>query len=72
MDIFDSEGGFERADQIRAWQKIFKKDIAYDFKPHLFDCMNMVKNVWEGNYGRYGTKEVINCCWSKAILFPAA
>ena len=46
LDIFDSKVRFEYAAQRRACQKIDKKGIVYGFKPHLLDCMNMLKTVW--------------------------
>ena len=45
LDIFDSAGVFERAAQFRARQKRGKKGIIYDGKPHLLDCMNMLKTA---------------------------
>ena len=45
LDILDSEGGFEHADQRIERHKIGNKGIVCGGKPHLLDCMNILKTV---------------------------
>ena len=68
LDIFDAPGGFETAAEERRKQKRGCKGVSYGGKPHLLDCMEMLKRVWDGD--KYVSNESISRCWRKADIFP--
>ena len=49
LSIFNFEGGYEGASHQHAQQKQGCKGIDYGGKPHLLDCMNMLKSTWHNN-----------------------
>ena len=70
LEIFDVPGGYEQAAVCRARQKKGQKGIQYGGKPHILDCMTMIKQVWDGGDGRYISSESIRRCWRKADILP--
>lgn len=69
LDIFDKEGGFEAALVSRARQKRGCRGVQNGGKPHILDCMTMLKDVWGGTRnGRYASTESIKRCWRKAVI----
>ena len=72
LEIFDNEGGFEAAAASRARQKRGCRGLQHGGKPHILDCMVMLKHVWGGRSDRYITSEGIKRCWRKADILPQA
>lgn len=62
LDIFDKEGGFEAAAVSRARQRRGCRGVQHGGKPHILDCMFMLKDVWGGRTGRYVSTESIKRC----------
>ena len=72
LDIFDKEGGFKVAAASRARQRRGCRGLQHGAKPHLLDCMTMLKDIfiWGGRSGRYVSTESIKCCWRKVDILP--
>ena len=70
LDIFDKEGGFKAAAASRALQRRGCRGLQHGGKPHILDCMVMLKDVWGGTSGRYVTNESIKRCWRKTDILP--
>ena len=70
LAIFDAPQGFECAAVQRAQRRRGQKGIEVGGKPHLLDCMIMIKYIWDGIYGRYVSTEGIHHCWRKANILP--
>ena len=70
LQIFDVPGGYEQAAVTRRRQKPGQKGIQYGGKPHILDCMTMMKQIWNGEDGKYVSTESIRRCWRKADILP--
>ena len=70
LEIFDSPGGYAEAARQRAVQRPGLKGLDFGGKPHLLDCMLILRKVWENASGMYVTKECIQRCWRKADILP--
>ena len=70
--VFDKEGGYEAAAASRARQRRGCRGLQHGGKPHLLDCMTMLKDIfiWGGRSGRYVSTESIKCCWRKVDILP--
>ena len=68
LEIFDAPGGFEHAAEERKKQKRGCRGVNYGGKPHILDCMEMLKTVWDGD--KYVSQESISRCWRKADILP--
>ena len=66
LKIFDAPGGFEHAAKEREKQKRGCRGIYYRGKPHILDCMEMLKTIWDGE--KYVSQESISRCWRKADI----
>ena len=70
LEIFDVPGGYEQAVVCRVRQKKGQRGIQYGGKPHILDCMTMIKQVWDGVDERYISTESIRRCRRKADILP--
>jgi len=71
LEIFDNPGGYEQAAVNRGRQRRGQKGIQYGGKPHILDCMTMIKHIWNGDVGgKYVSTESIRRCWRKADILP--
>lgn len=68
LEIFDAPGGCEHAAEERKKQKRGCRGVKYGGKPHILDCMEMLKTVWDGE--KYVSTESISRCWRKADILP--
>ena len=69
LDVFDAEGGFERAAVERARQRPGCRGLAYGGKATLLDAMELLKEIWDGDR-RYAHSAGILRCWRKANILP--
>jgi len=60
LEIFDALGGYEHAAEERKKQKRGCRGVKYGGKPHVLDCMEMLKTVWDGE--KYVSTESISRC----------
>eukprot|EP00957_Ditylum_brightwellii_P019005 1430537-Ditylum_brightwellii.AAC.1 len=70
LDTFDQEGGYDLAAERRNHQRRGCKGVHFGGKPHVLDCMEMLKKVWEGKDGKYVSDESVSRCWRKADMLP--
>jgi hypothetical protein len=71
LEIFDVEGGYEKAAEARRRQKHGCKGLQYGGKAHVLNAMNLLDNVWSQD-GKYASEDSIHCCWQKADILPAS
>ena len=69
LGIFDIEGGYRRAFEARKKLRRGCKGIDYGGKPHMFDAMIMLNEIWK-NDGKYASKIGVRRCWRKANILP--
>ena len=69
LDVFDAEGGFERAGVERARQRRGCRGLQFGGKATLLDAMQLLKGIWDGD-GRYAHSAGILRCWRKANILP--
>ena len=69
LEIFDAPGGYEHAAEERKKQRRGCRGVKYGGKPHILDCMEMLKTIWDGE--KYTSTESISRCWRKANILPA-
>ena len=66
LSVFDKEGGFEAKTDSREQQRRGYKGLKYGGKPHILDCMAMLKDAWGGTSGRCAASEGLKCFWGEA------
>ena len=47
LEIFDAPGDCEHAAEERKKQKRGYRGVKHSVKPHILDCMEMLKSVWD-------------------------
>ena len=70
LGIFDTPGGYEKAAERRMKQRRGQRGIQHGGKPHILDCMEMLKQIWDGDDGKYVSIDSIKRCWRKANILP--
>jgi len=71
LELFDREGGFEEAAELRKKQKRGCKGIDYGGKPHILDAMEMIASIWMSVEEKYVSDTSVQRCWRKADILPA-
>jgi len=71
LSIFEEEGGFERAANLRSQQPRGCKGLAYGGKATVLDTMRILKSLWDENT-KYASEDSIRRCWRKADILPAS
>jgi DDE superfamily endonuclease/Tc5 transposase DNA-binding domain len=71
LEIFDGEGGFEGAANIRKTIRRGQRGLEYGGKATVLDAMKILKSLWDCD-GRYATEDGIRRCWRKASILPNA
>ena len=69
LDVFDQEGGYEKAADTRGKQPRGCRGLDYGGKPHLLDAMNILLQIWDGD-NKYSHSDAILRCWRKADILP--
>jgi hypothetical protein len=71
LELFDKDGGFEEAAELRKKQKRGCKGIDYGGKPHILDAMEMITTIWMSVDEKYVSDTSVQRCWRKADILPA-
>ena len=69
LDIFDEEGGYERAKVRRDLQRVGYKGLMYGGKATLLDATTILKEMWDAD-NTYARSDGILRCWRKANILP--
>jgi hypothetical protein len=69
LEIFDNEGGYEGAANIRKTVRRGQRGLDYGGKATILDAMNILDSIWKVD-GRYAKEDGIRRCWRKAAILP--
>ena len=69
LDIFDAEGGYERAKVLRSRQRVGCKGLQFGGKATLLDAIEILKDIWDAD-AKYARSAGILRCWWKANILP--
>jgi len=69
LNIFDTDGGYDEAAQLRKTKKRGLRGVEYGGKAHILDAMNILHSIWSVD-GKYAFEDGIQRCWRKANILP--
>jgi DDE superfamily endonuclease len=69
LDIFDAEGGFEGAANIRRTVRKGQRGLDYGGKATIVDAMYILDAIWKEDQ-RYARQDGTRRCWRKAGILP--
>jgi DDE superfamily endonuclease/Tc5 transposase DNA-binding domain len=69
LEIFDHEGGYEGAANMRKTVRRGQRGLAFGGKATILDAMNILNSIWRVD-GRYAKEDGIRRCWRKASILP--
>ena len=69
LEIFDEEGGYEKAATRRRATKRGCRGLDVGGKATLLDAMNILNEIWNKD-GKYAEKDSIQRSWRKANIYP--
>jgi DDE superfamily endonuclease/Tc5 transposase DNA-binding domain len=68
LHILDDEETYNATLQAAKHQRKGCKGLAYGMKPHVLDCMVLLKEVWDSD--KYASTESLLRCWRKSNCLP--
>ena len=70
--IYDNEAAYNAAKHAKMKAKACYVGLAHGQKPHILDCMKLLKSIWDNDAdGGGAAKNSIMRCWLKSRCLPA-